>query len=70
MVVAAADDRETVRAAYASMDLTVRYIIVPLALARVVIGIVNALGTAWGLARHYWVLVKLGLTLVATVRAG
>lgn len=60
------DDPETTRAAYVAMDLMVRNIIVPLAFAAVVIGIVNALGTAWGLARHYWVLIKLGLTLVAT----
>jgi hypothetical protein len=32
----------------------------------VIIGIVNALGTSWGLFRHYWVLMKLLLTLVAT----
>lgn len=59
-------DPETVRAAYVAMDLMVGHLIIPLALAAVLIGIVNALGTAWGLARHYWVLVKLGLTLVAT----
>ena len=28
---------------------------------------VNALGTSWGLIRHYWVLVKLLLTVVATL---
>lgn len=60
------DDPQTVRAAYLAMDLTVRYAIIPLALASVVIGIINALGTSWGLVRHYWVLVKLGLTLLAT----
>ncbi|HEX6686862.1 MAG TPA: hypothetical protein VF062_29115 [Candidatus Limnocylindrales bacterium] len=55
----------TVRGAYVGMDLLVRYAIVPLALASVLIGIVNALGTPWGLMRHYWVLVKLVLTLIA-----
>jgi hypothetical protein len=59
-------DAQTVRAAYASMELTVSYAIVPLALASVLIGIVNSLGTPWGLFRHYWVLVKLLLTLFAT----
>ncbi|MGN9810029.1 hypothetical protein ACTMSW_11810 [Micromonospora sp. BQ11] len=43
----------------------VRYAIVPLALASVLIGTVNALGTRWGLFRHYWVLVKLLLTVFA-----
>jgi hypothetical protein len=59
-------DVTTVRGAYIAMELTVRYAIVPLALAAVLIGILNALGTPWGLFRHYWVLIKLGLTVVAT----
>jgi hypothetical protein len=60
-------DVATVRGAYVAMELTVRYAIVPLALASVLIGIINALGTSWGLFRHYWVLVKLLLTVVATI---
>lgn len=59
-------DIATVRGAYVGMDLTVTYAIVPLALASVIVGIINALGTSWGLFRHYWVLVKLVLTIVAT----
>ncbi|WP_235999197.1 DUF2269 domain-containing protein [Qaidamihabitans albus] len=59
-------DLATVRAAYVAMDVVVAAVIVPLALASVLIGIVNALGTAWGLFRHYWVLVKLLLTVFAT----
>jgi hypothetical protein len=54
-----------VRAAYAAMEVTALYAIVPLALAAVVIGTINALGTSWGLFQHYWVLVKFLLTLVA-----
>lgn len=63
---AASTDADTARSAYTAMGLTVFYVIVPLALTSLVIGIVNALGTTWGLFRHYWVLVKLLLTLVAT----
>jgi len=59
-------DVQLVRAAYLAMELTVSHVIVPLALASVLIGVVNALVTPWGLFRHYWVLVKLLLTLVAT----
>ncbi|MEU7278031.1 hypothetical protein AB0A69_04425 [Streptomyces sp. NPDC045431] len=55
----------TVRGAYTAMELTALYAIVPLALASVFIGIVNALGTPWGLFRHYWVLVKFLLTFLA-----
>jgi len=30
-------------------------------------GVVQSLGTTWGLLRHYWVLIKLVLTVVSTV---
>lgn len=60
------DDPALVRAAYQAMDVTVQAGIVPLALVAVLVGIINALGTSWGLLRHYWVVVKLLLTLFAT----
>ena len=54
-------------AAYLSMALIARFVIVPLAFASLLTGVVQALGTPWGLFRHYWVSVKLLLTLLATV---
>jgi hypothetical protein len=57
---------DTIRAAWIARDLIVWYVIVPLALTSVLIGVINALGTPWGLLRHHWVLMKLLLTLVAT----
>ena len=59
-------DPQMVRTAYAAMALTARFVIVPLALASLLSGIVQSLGTPWGLFRHYWVLVKLLLTAFAT----
>lgn len=59
-------DVETVRATYLAMGTMTSSVIVPLALASLVIGVINALGTPWGLFRHYWVLVKLLLTAFAT----
>jgi hypothetical protein len=59
-------DVETVRAAYQGMDLSVRFVLIPLALAALFTGIVQSLATTWGLFRHYWVVVSLLLTLVAT----
>lgn len=47
------------------MKILVVSVLGPLAVASVLIGIVNAVGTPWGLVRHYWVLVKLLLTLLA-----
>jgi hypothetical protein len=57
---------QTLRAAYLGMDLTARYAIVPLAFASLLTGIVMALGTKWGLFRHYWVLISLLITIFAT----
>jgi hypothetical protein len=60
-------DAQTVRAAWIAMELTGWYVIVPLALASLLTGLVMALGTKWGLFRHYWVLFSLALTVFATV---
>ena len=58
---------QTVRAAWIGMELTGWYAIVPLALASLLSGLVLAVGTSWGLVRHYWVVSSLGLTVFATV---
>ena len=59
-------DGQMVRAAYLAMELTAWFVIVPLALASLLIGIVQSLGTAWGLFQHYWVFAKLLLAVFAT----
>lgn len=41
--------------------------IVPLALVSLLTGVVASLGTAWGLFRHYWVLIKLLMTAFSTL---
>ena len=58
---------QLVRAAYLSMELTTWFVIVPLSVAALLTGLVESLGTTWGLFRHYWVIVKLGLTVLATI---
>lgn len=63
----AGGDAMAVRSAYVSMELVMDRLIVPLALASLATGLVQSLGTPWGLFRHYWVLAKLLLTAVATV---
>ena len=67
VAVATNADAQTLRAAYLGMDVIARNVIVPLALGSLVTGVVIALGTKWGLFRHYWVVISLLLTLVATV---
>ena len=59
-------DARMVRAAYLAMELTTWFVIVPLSLASLLTGLIQALGTEWGLFRHYWVLAKLVLTILAT----
>lgn len=50
-----------------AMGVVARTVIVPLSLATVATGIGLSLGTRWGLIRHYWVLIKLLITFVATL---
>jgi hypothetical protein len=64
---ATSQDANTVRAAWIGMELTGWFAIVPLALASLLTGVVMALGTRWGLFRHYWVLISFALAVFATV---
>ena len=60
-------DRQTVRAAYPVMEPTAWLVLVPLAFASLLTGLVEAFGTTWGLLRHYLVLVKLVITVFTTI---
>ncbi len=62
----ASNDPGILRAAYLGMDIIFRSVIVPLAIASLISGIVMSLGTRWGLFRHYWVVISLLLTVLAT----
>ncbi|MFD2794489.1 DUF2269 domain-containing protein [Promicromonospora vindobonensis] len=59
------NDEQAVRAAYLMMEPVLRYALIPLAAAALATGIVQALGTPWGLLRHYWVTISLVLTTFA-----
>ena len=60
-------DAQVMRAAYLAMELTGWYVIVPLCFASLLTGLVQALGTPWGLFRHYWILVKLLIAMLSTI---
>lgn len=60
------DNELTVRAMSLAMGITAWFVIMPLSFATLLTGFVQALGTAWGVLRHYWVLFKLVLTTIAT----
>jgi hypothetical protein len=58
---------DVVRGTYISLDLIGRFAILPLCFAGLATGLIQALGTPWGLFRYYWVVIKFGLTTVATM---
>jgi DMSO/TMAO reductase YedYZ heme-binding membrane subunit len=64
---ATSQDAQMLRAAYLSIEVIAWYVIVPLAFASLLSGLVMSLGTKWGLLRYYWVLISLLLTVIATV---
>lgn len=61
------EDFRFVRAVYLISKPILWFVIVPLALASLLTGVVQAFGTRWGLIGHYWVLFKFVLTIVATL---
>ena len=60
-------DIQLVRSAYLAMELTGWYVLVPLCVASLATGLIMSVGTPWGLFRHYWVLVKFVITILAAV---
>jgi hypothetical protein len=48
------------------MEVIGWYVIIPLAFASLSTGLIMSLGKKWGLFRHYWVLISLLLTIIAT----
>jgi hypothetical protein len=61
----ASHDPLRVRAAYLAMDMTGWFVIVPFMIASLLTGLVQSLGTTWGLVRHYWVVAKLLIGVLA-----
>lgn len=57
---------DTARALYVVMAAVGWGVLVPFAVASLVTGIVQALGTSWGLFRYYWVVAKLVLSVLTT----
>lgn len=60
-------DVQLVRGLYLAMQLTGWYVLVPLCIASLTTGLIMSLGTSWGLFRHYWVLVKFVITVLAAI---
>ena len=60
-------DAQVVRSADLGMGLITWFVIVPLCFASVLTGLISSLATPWGVFRHYWVLVKVLITIPATI---
>lgn len=60
-------DAQIVRSAYLAMGLSVWFVIVPSNIGALLTGLVQSLGTQWGLFKHYWILVKFLLTIAVTI---
>lgn len=58
---------QTVRGAYLVMEPAAWFVLVPLAFASLLTGLVQSVGTTWGLFRHYWVVFKLVINVVTTI---
>lgn len=58
---------QVVVSSYISMDIITWFVILPACLGAMITGIVQSLVTQWGLFRYSWVVVKLVLTIVATI---
>jgi hypothetical protein len=56
-------DDQVLHSSYSTMELTGWFVIVPLSLAALLTGLVQSLGTEWGLFRYWWIVEKLVLTL-------
>jgi len=55
------------RPAYADMQLIAWWVALPAGYLSLLVGIVCSAGTPWGLFRYWWVIAKLGLTVIVVV---
>jgi hypothetical protein len=62
----ASTDPAVVPAAYRVLEPLGWTTLLPFSLASLLTGLIQALGSTWGLIRHYWVLVKLVMNLFAS----
>ena len=60
------DSAVRLHSVYVAMDEIGYGVLVPLSLASLITGVIQSLATEWGLFKHYWVLFKFVLNLLAT----
>lgn len=55
-----------VRAVSIAMEVIAWWVVLPACLASLITGVIQSLGTPWGLLRHHWTFAKLSITVVST----
>ena len=63
----ASSNVQLVQASYVLLMPLTSYLILPLVVVSLLVGIISSLGTPWGLVRYYWVAAKLLLTSVTLI---
>lgn len=63
----ASQNNQLVRSAYLAMEISSWFVIVPFGIISLITGVIHAIGTKWGLFKHYWIVVKFFLTVAATI---
>ena len=58
---------QVVTAVYLAMEPAGWIVLVPFSLASLLTGLVQSLGSKWGLLRHYWVVMKLIINVLAGI---
>ena len=61
------DDPGTQQTAFRAVNLLGGMLLIPISLTAFTTGVILALGTRWGLVRHWWVLTKFVLTLIPVI---
>lgn len=61
------ENAQTVRAAYLATELIAWCVILPFCIGAQLTGLIQSLGTQWGLFRYYWVSTKFYLSIAATI---
>lgn len=60
-------DAQVARSLYVAMRLITWFVIIPLSFASLSTGLIQSLGTRWGLFRHYWILIKFILVSLSII---
>ncbi len=60
------DDRATLRASFIALGVLGSGVTIPVAVITLVSGVVLSVRTTWGLVQHWWIVIKLALTVALT----